>query len=77
MQAIPLLVALLAGRGTEFLPELNEGALYLTFTLPANTSLTDGRRQVALLDYLLNIRPQIVAPTIIEAAHGSPARHTF
>src|SRR5215472_18022767 len=32
--------------GSEFLPELNEGALYMTFTLPANTSLTEGRKLV-------------------------------
>src|SRR5690606_6553757 len=37
-------VHLLAQRGTEFLPELNEGALYLTFTLPSNISLTEARR---------------------------------
>jgi CzcA family heavy metal efflux pump len=30
--------------GTEFLPELNEGALYVTYTLPAPISLTEGRR---------------------------------
>ena len=30
--------------GTEFLPELNEGALYVTFTLPATISLTEGRK---------------------------------
>ncbi|MEO8551538.1 MAG: efflux RND transporter permease subunit, partial [Kofleriaceae bacterium] len=30
--------------GTEFLPELNEGALYVTFTLPAPISLTEGRK---------------------------------
>ncbi len=36
-------VHLLATGGTEFLPELNEGALYLTFTLPSNVSLTEGR----------------------------------
>jgi diguanylate cyclase (GGDEF)-like protein len=32
-------------------------------------------RQVALLDYLLNIRPQIVAPTIIEAARLEMIEH--
>ena len=32
--------------GSEFLPELNEGALYMTFTLPANSSLTEGRKLV-------------------------------
>jgi len=30
--------------GTEFLPELNEGSLYVTYTLPATISLTDGRK---------------------------------
>ncbi|HEX4419310.1 MAG TPA: CusA/CzcA family heavy metal efflux RND transporter [Kofleriaceae bacterium] len=30
--------------GTEFLPELNEGALYVTYTLPATISLTEGRK---------------------------------
>lgn len=30
--------------GTEFLPELNEGSLYVTFTLPPTASLTEGRR---------------------------------
>lgn len=29
---------------TEFLPELNEGSLYVTFTLPPTNSLTEGRR---------------------------------
>ena len=32
--------------GSEFLPELNEGALYMTFTLPTNSSLTEGRKLV-------------------------------
>ncbi len=32
--------------GSEFLPELNEGALYMTFTLPSNISLTEGRKLV-------------------------------
>jgi cobalt-zinc-cadmium resistance protein CzcA len=30
--------------GTEFLPELNEGSLYVTFALPATVSLTEGRK---------------------------------
>ncbi|MEB2311774.1 MAG: CusA/CzcA family heavy metal efflux RND transporter [Sorangiineae bacterium] len=30
--------------GSEFLPELNEGALYVTFTLPGNISLSEGRK---------------------------------
>jgi cobalt-zinc-cadmium resistance protein CzcA len=52
----PLAVIILAGSliaagitlaprlGTEFLPELNEGSLYVTFTLPATISLTEGRK---------------------------------
>jgi heavy metal efflux system protein len=30
--------------GSEFLPELNEGALYVTYTLPPTISLTEGRK---------------------------------
>ncbi|MGE5184812.1 MAG: efflux RND transporter permease subunit, partial [Acidobacteriota bacterium] len=30
--------------GSEFLPELNEGSIYVTFTLPPTTSLDEGRR---------------------------------
>jgi cobalt-zinc-cadmium resistance protein CzcA len=37
--------------GSEFLPELNEGSIYVTFTLPPTSSLNDGRRMT----------PQIVA----------------
>jgi cobalt-zinc-cadmium resistance protein CzcA len=52
----PVVVLILAGSlvwagielaprlGTEFLPELNEGSLYVTFTLPPTTSLSEGRR---------------------------------
>jgi cobalt-zinc-cadmium resistance protein CzcA len=32
--------------GTEFLPELNEGALYVTFTLPPSISLDDASRRI-------------------------------
>ena len=39
-------VVALSGQGSEFLPELNEGSLYLTFTLPANISLNEARRLV-------------------------------
>ncbi len=51
----------LAGRGSEFLPELNEGGLYLTFTLPANASLTEGRRMVPVLTDLIERFPQVEA----------------
>ena len=58
---LSLLVAgyMLAGRGSEFLPELNEGALYLTFTLPANASLTEGRRMTPELSQILSEFPQV------------------
>src|SRR5438094_986703 len=37
---------LFARLGTEFLPELNEGALYVTFTLPPSISLSEASRGV-------------------------------
>ncbi len=39
--------------GSEFLPELNEGALYMTFTTPANISLTEGRALVPHITELI------------------------
>jgi cobalt-zinc-cadmium resistance protein CzcA len=45
--------------GSEFLPELNEGALYMTFTLPANTSLSEGRKMVPRISQLLQGAPQV------------------
>src|SRR4029077_4104508 len=45
--------------GSEFLPELNEGALYMTFTLPANSSLTEGRKLVPRITQLLEGAPQV------------------
>jgi len=45
--------------GSEFLPELNEGALYMTFTLPANSSLTEGRKLVPRITRLLQSAPQV------------------
>lgn len=59
-----LLVATLAlgGRlGSEFLPELNEGALYMTFSLPSNVSLNEGRRLVPRLTELISAAPQVEA----------------
>lgn len=50
---------LLAERGTEFLPELNEGALYLTFTLPSNISLTEGRRVAPTIAGIIDGFPQV------------------
>lgn len=53
--------AILANRGSEFLPELNEGALYLTFTLPSNTALSEGRRIEPVLSAIIDRFPQVEA----------------
>jgi heavy metal efflux system protein len=45
--------------GSEFLPELNEGSLYVTFTLPGNTSLSEGRRLVPQIRERLTRTPEI------------------
>ena len=47
--------------GTEFLPELNEGALYMTFTLPTNSSLTEGRKLVPQVIGKLEHHPTVSA----------------
>jgi cobalt-zinc-cadmium resistance protein CzcA len=45
--------------GSEFLPELNEGGLYLTFTLPSNISLSEGRKLVPRLTRLWMSHPAV------------------
>ena len=50
---------ILMTRGSEFLPELNEGALYLTFTLPSNASLTEGRRLAPTIGTIIDRFPQV------------------
>ncbi len=45
--------------GSEFLPELNEGGLYVTFTLPANISMSEGRKLVPRLSKLISSMPQV------------------
>jgi cobalt-zinc-cadmium resistance protein CzcA len=47
--------------GSEFLPELNEGALYVTFTLPPNISPTDARKLTPRLAQLLRRTPEVKA----------------
>lgn len=49
----------LARQGSEFLPELNEGSLYITFTLPSNTSLDEGRTLVPRITHILEQNPQV------------------
>jgi cobalt-zinc-cadmium resistance protein CzcA len=60
--ALGLLVAtgaLLPRLGSEFLPELNEGSLYVTFTLPATMSLSDGRKLTPRIKKLLARTPEV------------------
>ena len=57
--ALALSGRILQTRGSEFLPELNEGAMYLTFTLPANSSLSEGRRMEPQLTAILDQFPQV------------------
>ncbi len=47
--------------GSEFLPELNEGALYVTCSLPGNISLTDGRKMAPRVKKLLRRTPEVTA----------------
>ncbi|MFO0592094.1 MAG: CusA/CzcA family heavy metal efflux RND transporter [Polyangiaceae bacterium] len=47
--------------GSEFLPELNEGALYVTFTLPKNTSLTEGRALTPRIKSILKRTPEVTS----------------
>jgi cobalt-zinc-cadmium resistance protein CzcA len=51
--------ALLPRLGSEFLPALNEGALYVTFTLPDNLSLAEGRKLTPRLKELLHRSPEV------------------
>ncbi|HEY1555048.1 MAG TPA: efflux RND transporter permease subunit [Kofleriaceae bacterium] len=57
--------------GSEFLPELNEGSIYCTFTLPPTSSLSDGRKLAPKIVALL--RGQAVpGMTPAEAGHVHP-----
>jgi cobalt-zinc-cadmium resistance protein CzcA len=57
--ALASAVVLMPRLGSEFLPELNEGALYVTFTLPNNTSLTEGRKLTPRIKELLRRTPEV------------------
>jgi len=48
--------------GSEFLPELNEGALYVTYTLPPTVSLSEGRKLTPKIKALM----QRDVPEIVE-----------
>lgn len=47
--------------GSEFLPELNEGALYVTVTLPGNLSQTQARALTPRLKHLIRRTPEVDA----------------
>src|SRR6478609_5751006 len=54
-------VALMPRLGSEFLPALNEGALYVTVVLPGNISLSDGRALTPRLAGILRRTPEVVS----------------
>ena len=54
-------VALMPRLGSEFLPALNEGALYVTVLLPGNISLSDGRALTPKLESILRRTPEVVS----------------
>ena len=59
MATVGLLAAVLVlpTLGSEFLPELNEGSIYVTMTLPSNISLSEGRRLTPRILKLLGASP--------------------
>ena len=57
--ALAATAILLPRLGSEFLPALNEGALYVTFTLPGNMSLSEGRKLTPKLKALLRRTPEV------------------
>ena len=52
-------VVVLSNLGSEFLPELNEGSLYIDFTLPSNINLDEGRRLMPRITDILKRYPEV------------------
>src|SRR5262249_50269148 len=52
-------IVLIPRLGSEFLPELNEGSLYVTYTVPATMSLTDARKLTPRIKTLLRRTPEV------------------
>jgi cobalt-zinc-cadmium resistance protein CzcA len=52
-------VAVMPRLGSEFLPALNEGSLYVTFTMPQNISLHEGRRLMPRIYGILAGHPAV------------------
>jgi cobalt-zinc-cadmium resistance protein CzcA len=59
LAALGLALVVMSQQGSEFLPELNEGSLYLTFTLPSNISLNEGRRLVPRITEIVGRYPEV------------------
>ncbi len=57
--ALGAAVFALSRQGSEFLPELNEGSLYITFTLPSNISLDEGRTLVPRITRILEQNQEV------------------
>ncbi len=57
--ALASTLVLLPRLGSEFLPQLNEGALYVTITLPGNMSLTAGRRLLPAIKQRMRRTPEV------------------
>jgi cobalt-zinc-cadmium resistance protein CzcA len=49
-----------SGIGTEFLPELNEGGIFITTTFPSTISLEETRKQVAIMREQILRTPEVV-----------------
>jgi len=57
--ALVAAVTLAPRLGSEFLPELNEGGLYLHFGVPPNLSMTETRKLIPRIDALLRRTPEV------------------
>lgn len=66
---IGLAVALLARTGTEFLPALEEGNLWIRATMPATISLDAGMPTVTRIRDILKSHPEVIT---VVSQHGRP-----
>ncbi len=57
--ALAATVTLIPRLGSEFLPELNEGGLYIHVDLPPNLSMTEARKLIPRIDSLLRRTPEV------------------
>ena len=52
MAILAVAIALIPRLGTEFLPEMNEGDIHITITMPTETSLERGYVPLSVKDYV-------------------------